>query len=161
MIHIKAPGDVPLETNGKFIFLAGSIEQDKAEKWQDRVAKEFEDNTEVVILNPRRDDWSDTWEQRASNQEFLTQVKWELHNMAHSDWVFMYFDPSTKSPVSLLELGLLLAGNPFKGVVVVCPDGFWRKGNVEITCKEFGQRLFHTFESGLAYLKEVITAKNE
>lgn len=43
----------------------------------------------------------------------------------------MYFDPSTKSPISLLELGLYARAGK---MIVCCPDGFWRKGNVDIVC---------------------------
>lgn len=47
----------------------------------------------------------------------------------------MYFDPSTKSPISLLELGILTA-NPNK-LLVCCPEGFWRKGNVDVVCRKY------------------------
>jgi hypothetical protein len=46
----------------------------------------------------------------------------------------MYFDPSTKSPISLLELGLFARSGKIK---VICPDGFWRKGNVEVVCNYY------------------------
>ena len=47
----------------------------------------------------------------------------------------MYFDPNTKSPVSLLELGLYAHTGKLR---VCCPDGFWRKGNVDVICARFG-----------------------
>jgi len=46
----------------------------------------------------------------------------------------MYFDPNTKSPISLLELGL--HANSGK-MIVCCPKGFWRKGNVDIVCERY------------------------
>jgi hypothetical protein len=46
----------------------------------------------------------------------------------------MYFSPETKSPISLLELGLY--ANSGK-LVVYCPEGFWRKGNVDIVCEKY------------------------
>ena len=46
----------------------------------------------------------------------------------------MYFDPKTKSPISLLELGLFAKSGK---LVVCCPDGFWKKGNVDIVCQRY------------------------
>jgi hypothetical protein len=39
------------------------------------------------------------------------------------------------SPVTLLEMGLHARS---KKLVVCCPDGFWRKGNVDIVCERYG-----------------------
>ena len=47
----------------------------------------------------------------------------------------MYLDPATKSPVSLLELGLHARSGK---LIVCCPEGFWRKGNVDIVCQHHG-----------------------
>jgi hypothetical protein len=47
----------------------------------------------------------------------------------------MYFDPATKSPISLLELGLFAKTGK---LIVCCSEGFWRKGNVDIVCKRYG-----------------------
>jgi len=54
--------------------------------------------------------------------------------MFAADFVFMYFVPGTKSPITLLELGLL---HDAISLVVCCPNGFWRKGNVDIVCRKF------------------------
>lgn len=51
MIHVKAPKRV------KTVFLAGSIEMGKAEMWQDRLAATVADMEDVVLFNPRRDDF--------------------------------------------------------------------------------------------------------
>lgn len=48
--------------------------------------------------------------------------------------IFMYFDPATKSPISLLELGLHAADGK---MIVCCPQGFWRRGNVKMVCERF------------------------
>ena len=55
----------------------------------------------------------------------------------------MYIDPQTKSPISLLELGLFAHS---KKLLVVCPDGFWRKGNVEVVCSQYDIPLFDSIE---------------
>jgi hypothetical protein len=61
----------------------------------------------------------------------------------------MYLDPNTKSPISLLELGLHATS---KKLYVVCPDGFWRKGNVEMVCSVYDIPLFNTLEEFKNYL---------
>lgn len=132
MIEIKAPNK--LEFNSKSVFLAGSIEMGKAVDWQTRVAQELADS-DVTVLNPRRDDWDSSWIQTIDNPQFYQQVKWELDALDQADLIAMYFDPATKSPISLLELGLYADTGK---LLVCCPEGFWRKGNVDIVCYRHG-----------------------
>lgn len=136
MILVKPPKLVPIENESyPSIFLAGSIEMGKAEDWQSTIQNMLS-KYNVVIYSPRRDDWDSTWEQSITNSNFMEQVTWELDHIDKCDLVFMYFDPATKSPISLLELGIL-AANPNK-ILVCCPEGFWRKGNVDIVCRRYG-----------------------
>lgn len=129
---IKAPNRIIYdEDDGYKIFLAGSIEMGKAENWQERLTKQLK---HCIILNPRRDDWDSTWEQKIDNPKFREQVEWELEAMDLADIIVMYFDPSTKSPISLLELGLYADTGK---LIVLCPEGFWRKGNVDIVCRKY------------------------
>lgn len=126
---IKAPQS--LDFQGSSVFLAGSIEMGKAVDWQTQVTNALSDY-DVTILNPRRDDWDSSWKQEISNPQFNEQVTWELNALDMADVIAMYFDPKTQSPISLLELGLYA---DTQKLVVCCPDGFWRKGNVDIVCK--------------------------
>ena len=126
------------------VFLAGSIEMGKAENWQSKVERLLEDE-EGVILNPRRDDWDSSWEQVEGDNQFTRQVVWELLAQTHSDMIIMYFDPNTTSPITLLELGLFGGMTPEK-LVVCCPDGFYRKGNVDVTCKWKGIKQVNSIE---------------
>jgi len=137
-IVIKPPleiSPVVSERNLKSMFLAGSIEMGVAEDWQTKVQNILKD-TDIIVYNPRRDDWDSSWTQEISNPKFFEQVTWELDHIDKSDYVVVYFDPTTKSPITLLELGIL-AKTPEK-VLVCCPEGFWRKGNVDIVCKRYG-----------------------
>lgn len=125
----------PLRLNGKpGVFLAGSIDQGMAVDWQRDILNCAVPLTtmDIVFLNPRRDDWDPTWDQNDSNPEFVRQVNWELNAMDKAEMVVMYFAPGTKSPITLLELGLYATSGK---LIVCCPDGFWRKGNVDIVCK--------------------------
>ena len=130
---IKPPQKTPYTSQPK-VFLAGSIEMGVAENWQSRVEKMLA-NTNAIIFNPRRDDWDASWVQSIDNPQFREQVEWELDCLERADVVAMYFDPTTKSPISLLELGLFARTDSV--LVVCCPDGFWRKGNVDIVCNRY------------------------
>jgi len=143
MKHIKSPNRY--DNDNIFIgdvFLAGSIEMGTAEPWQERLVNEFKD-TDIRFLNPRRDDWDSSWVQEASNPQFAQQVNWELDALDYSDLIVFNFDPDTKSPITIMELGLY--ANSGK-VIVCCPDGFWRKGNVEIVCQRHNVTLVNSFD---------------
>lgn len=127
---IKAPN--PLQ-DGFSVFLAGSIEMGVADNWQARVERGLA-RQDIIIYNPRRDDWDASWVQSIDNPMFREQVEWELSALERADVVAMYFDPTTKSPISLLELGLFAQTGK---MIVCCPDGFWRKGNVDIVCRRY------------------------
>lgn len=125
--------------------MAGSIEMGVAEDWQDRVQSKLAAvdrlaATEIILYNPRRDDWDDTWVQSIDNPQFNEQVTWELEHLIKSDIILMYFDGNTKSPITLLELGL--HANRGENVIIFCPDTFWRKGNVEMVADYYGLQLF-------------------
>ena len=131
---------------GPFLFLAGSIEMGKAEHWQDEVIEALAD-TNWTILNPRRASW-DVCDTGYSHSE---QVKWELDNLARADKILMYFAPGTKSPISLLELGLFADS---KKLIVVCPEGFWRKGNVDIVCERYDVTQVDSLQEAIELLQE-------
>lgn len=135
------------------VFLAGSIEMGKAEDWQKRIENHFI-KTEVTLFNPRRDDWDSSWTQEQSNPQFNHQVNWEMNRLEEADIVFMYFSPETMSPISLLELGLHANDN----IIVCCPKGFWRKGNVDIVCTRYGIPLFENLEDAIGALATKINS---
>jgi hypothetical protein len=130
---LKPPAIIDLRGR-KSVFLAGSIEMGLAEPWQSRLEQALAD-LDVVVLNPRRDEWDDTWEQRLHNDQFRQQVEWELSAQEQADVIAMYFAPATKAPITLLELGLFARSSK---LIVCCPDGYWRKGNVEVVCARYG-----------------------
>ena len=145
MIEIKAPDDYSAHTGKKAVFLAGSIEMGRAERWQDAVVEALA-GQDILILNPRRSDWDSSWEQSIKHPQFRQQVEWELKALERADMVLMYFAPDTMAPVTLLEFGLYAKSAPEK-LVICCPDGYWRKGNVDITCAMYGVRQVETLEA--------------
>jgi hypothetical protein len=142
------------DPNFESVFLAGSIEMGTAVNWQRKVVSELS-SKEVVIYNPRRDDWDSSWKQELNNPQFYEQVTWELDYLDICDYIFMYFDPNTKSPISLLELGLHACGGS-KTIIVCCPQGFWRKGNVDIVCQRYSIPVFENLDTAIIELKNRI-----
>lgn len=127
---------------------------DTAINWQKALISRLSDK-DVTLLNPRRKNWDPTWKQEVSNPEFLRQVNWELDGILEfADIICFYFDENTKSPITLLELGLALASN--KDVVVFCPRKFWRHGNVEITCKRFNVDVIEDEEIFISRLESLL-----
>lgn len=148
MEHIKPPADFSNFTDKKAVFLAGSIEMGIAMDWQTECATRLADKN-ILLLNPRRDDWDVNWSQSIDNQPFREQVEWELNGLERADLILVYFAPDTKAPITLMELGLHASQKPEK-IVVCCPDGYWRKGNVDIVCHRYGVRQVQTLDQLIA-----------
>jgi hypothetical protein len=135
MAHVlKPPALLELAPGEPSLFLAGSIEMGRAEAWQARIEEALAD-LPIAILNPRRDAWDASWEQSIGNPLFRGQVEWELEAQERADLIAMYFAPQTQAPITLLELGLFAQSGR---LIVCCPAGFWRKGNVDIVCARYG-----------------------
>lgn len=151
-IEVQAPNEVVLDTEYVNVFLAGSIEMGVAEKWQEKVIAALSDKP-IRFLNPRREDWDSSWKQDIHNDNFVEQVIWELSSLELAQIVIMYFDPNTKSPISLLELGLHAKEQK---LVVLCPEGFWRKGNVDVVCEFYGINQVDTFDELIEFIRSTI-----
>ncbi|MGZ8924348.1 MAG: nucleoside 2-deoxyribosyltransferase domain-containing protein [Nitrososphaeraceae archaeon] len=143
--------------DGKFtIFLGGSIEMDKAEQWQQELCQELK-KFDINILNPRRTSWDGTWEQKMSNPQFNEQVNWELDGLDQADLIVMYLQPNTYSPISLLELGLYARST---GLLVCCPDNFYRAGNVDIVCTRYNHPVYKSKAEMFCKIKEILEKLN-
>jgi hypothetical protein len=151
-IEVQAPNEIVLDTEYVNVFLAGSIEMGVAEKWQEKVIAALSDKP-IRFLNPRREDWDLSWKQDIDNDNFVEQVIWELTCLEMAQIVIMYFDPNTKSPISLLELGLHAKEQK---LVVLCPEGFWRKGNVDVVCEYYSINQVDTFDELIEFIRSTI-----
>lgn len=146
----KPPISLDNFPNKRSIFLAGSIEMGKAEDWQSYIGNKLE-NYDIIIWNPRRLSWDNSWKQSIDNPIFKEQVDWELDALDKSDLVFFHFEPDTKSPITLLELGLYASS---KKCLVHCPENFWRKGNVDIVCQRYQIPQVTSLDEGLLLIKK-------
>lgn len=149
MIKIyKAPDDIEnRDRTKKSIFLAGSIEMDKAINWQ----KVCEDNLSerYIIFNPRREFWDLSFKQSIDDLNFKQQVNWELNALESADIIIMFFANDTISPISLLELGLFAQSGKLN---VIVESDFWRKGNIDIVCEKFNIKQYNSLEELISIL---------
>ena len=146
---IKPPRFIP--NNLATVFLAGSIEMGVAENWQVKAEKLLY-NSGFTVLNPRRDDWDSSWEQSIKNEQFFEQVSWELQGIEGAEWVIVYFDGNTKSPITLMELGILSQSKP-ENTIVICPKEFYRKGNVDVVCDRYRIKQADSLEKAISLIK--------
>jgi hypothetical protein len=153
---VKAPEDWSVNPH-PWLFSAGSIEMGEAELWQDRLFKLLED-TPGTFVNPRRDDWDSTWANSPTQGPMAEQVRWELEAREAADIVVFYFDPNTKSPITLLELGLSAeSGSTLEQrVVVCCPPDFWRYANVALTCDYYSLPMVPDIDALAEWVKTTV-----
>jgi hypothetical protein len=136
------------------IFLGGSINNGTATEWQKTIIESIAD-TDAVIYNPRRPDWDWTWEQSIDNPKFYEQVNWELDHLDKCNVAIFCFDKDGPSPITLLEFGKF-SGEGWKTILVCCPTGFWRKGNVDIVARRHHIPVFETLDDLIVALRECI-----
>jgi hypothetical protein len=155
MFVLKPPAPLELPDGTTTVFLAGSIEMGHADDWQSVLANEL-GALDVIVMNPRRDAWDATWRQRIDEPAFRAQVEWELTGLDRADVIAMWFAPETAAPITLLELGLHVQGGR---LVVGCPDGYWRKGNVEVVCARFGIEVHGDWAAFVAAVTQAVTRR--
>ena len=83
-----------------------------------------------ILFNPRQEHWDPS---RSGEMDY--QVRWELSHLEAADMIIMYIIGSSKSPITLLEMGLHAKGGK---LYVICEEDFYRYDNVRITCDYYG-----------------------
>jgi hypothetical protein len=149
---IFAPKPVP-QTTQKRVFLAGSIDKKSHIDWQTRVAMALE-NENILLLNPTRHSWDMSWKLSADDPQFSEQVGWELEQLEQADLVVINMLPESQSPISLLEFGLHAKSGK---IVVCCPEGFWKKGNVDMVCRHYHVNQVNNLDELITYIKQKLS----
>ncbi|POR39251.1 Uncharacterized protein TPAR_00554 [Tolypocladium paradoxum] len=131
---IYAPSEEP-PRGIKSVFLAGTTSRVDTTDWRETLTSLLSE-TPITIYNPYLPDWDSTWRENIDFAPYRQQVEWELDKQDRADMVVLYFHPATQAPISLLEFGLCAraAGK----AIVYCPEGYWKRGNVQIVCQKFG-----------------------
>ena len=140
-IFIDAPSNKKPIDNSVKVFLAGTIDADiGSEDWQHKICKKIEDTTDnkyrITIYNPRREEFPDS-----RSSEVRKQIKWEHNHMDDADLIIMNILEDSKSPISLMELGMYAESGK---LVVFCKPGFYRYDNVQMVCKKYNVPLHNT-----------------
>jgi len=130
------------------VFLAGTIDNGNSVDWQSELEQALS-SKDILILNPRRDEWDASWEQSIDNSVFRGQVEWELEGLEKADHHFFYFAGHSQSPITLLEFGLNV-NKP--NATLVCDKSFWRRGNIEVVANRYSVPLYNSLEEGIAQL---------
>lgn len=138
------------------IFLAGTIDMGNSNDWQADFVKGLGD-LEVTVLNPRRKDWDSSWEQSINNPKFKQQVTWEMDGLENCDIAVFNFEKNSVSIISMLELGKF--SGPDRHVFVHCPDGYMRKGNVDIFCERYNITMFNSLEEMYPVIRYLVQQK--
>ena len=136
----------------KSVFLAGTTSKVDESDWRETLSTSLL-QTPITIYNPYRPDWDSSWKEDINFAPFREQVEWELEKQEEANIVVIYFHPKTQAPISLIEMGLCVRA-PGKAIVV-CPEGYWKKGNVEIVCRRFGVEMVSSVDE----LKDAIIRK--
>lgn len=136
----------------KSIFLAGTTSKVDTSDWREVLITSLSD-VPVTLYNPYRADWDSSWHEDITFAPYREQVEWELDKHDKADIVVVYFHPATQAAVSLLEFGIC-ARVPGKAIVV-CPEGYWKRGNVQIVCKKYGIEMLNSLDE----LREAIVKK--
>ena len=147
---VEVRPDLPIDSKPEddkrpTVFLAGTIDMGNSENWQKKTIQTLDETLiNCIVYNPRRETWPDD-----NSNEFERQVNWEQDMLEGSDIIFMYIAGTSKSPITLLELGEFLTSGK---LIVVCEEDFYRYDNVRIMCERFGIPLYNNYEDGLKKL---------
>ena len=152
-VHANPPN--PPKYRRFTVFTAGSIEMGDAVNWQPLMADLLR-NLPITVCNPRKGHWDQSITQQAKDKYFKQQVKWELDALEQADVICFFFDTATKSPVSLLELGLWAGSDK---VIVCCGDKYWKSGNVHLTCERYDIPYVKNFEDLVREVKKMLKQK--
>jgi hypothetical protein len=125
------------------VILYGSISPTTL--WQDHLTAALSD-LPITTINPICTAWDSTWVEDTTDPRFVAQVEWEMDHGKLADVIVIYFVPGTQASISLLELGMYAAMYGGEKVVVCCPEGFWKRGNVRVVCARFGVECLETVE---------------
>ena len=122
------------------VFLGGTIDNGDSFDWQLELIRELNevDTTHpIMVYNPRRSEWN----KEADKDELRKQIDWELYHLERADLIVMNILPNSKSPISLMEIGLFAKE---KKMIVFCTEDFYRYENVRMVCQRYGVPLFNT-----------------
>lgn len=138
VVMLMAPEKEKTSDLGIKVFLAGTIDGGASENWQRKFYEELKKRCHdtVTVFNPRRDDWPDD-----GSDEVRNQIRWEHEHMDKADIIVMNLLPDSKSPISLMEIGMFADSGK---LMVFCQEDFYRYDNVDMVCDRYDIPLYLT-----------------
>lgn len=144
--HEELPESISSDRSFTKVFLAGTIDMGNSIDWQKELHSIFSSTDgRFILFNPRQEHWD---ADRPGEMDY--QVRWELEHLEEADIIIMNILGNSKSPISLLEMGLHAHSSK---MYVICEPDFYRYDNVRITCDFYGIPLFNSMDS---FLKEFL-----
>ena len=122
------------------LFLGGTIDNGNSLDWQKALTDELNSCDTVhpiMIYNPRREEWPAA----EAHDEIDKQINWELYHLERADLIVMNILPKSKSPISLMEIGLFAKEHK---LMVFCNENFYRFDNVRVVCERYNVPLYTT-----------------
>ncbi|MBO8455216.1 MAG: nucleoside 2-deoxyribosyltransferase domain-containing protein [Bacteroidetes bacterium] len=144
---LKPHQELPVRDTSGFtkVFLAGTIDMGNSRDWQSGMLEYFAaKDGRYLLFNPRQDSWN-----AEAEGEMDYQVNWELRHLEEADIIIMYIIGTSKSPVTLLEMGLHARS---RKLIVACEKDYYRYDNVRITCGFYGIPLYNSLDQLLEVL---------
>ena len=136
MIYITPDNKKRANSKYKSIFFGGTIDNGDSINWQVELSKLLE-QLNINIYSPRRLQWNPNF----TNDELSNQIRWEQKHLDKANIIIMVLLDDSKSPISLLELGLYAKS---KKMIVFCTDKFYRYDNVRLTCEKYNIPLINS-----------------
>ena len=134
--------------DSKTVFLAGTIDNGDSFNWQEGIINRCQD-LDIVFYNPRRKKWPSV----TVTSQIEYQIKWEQEHLDNADLIIMCLLDNSRSPISLLELGLYAQSGK---IIVFCNPEFYRYDNVRLTCEKYNIPLYKV---DLDNMKKIIESK--
>lgn len=131
------------EKNSTYCFLAGSIDFDSSHSWREKVKKELKGT--IRFFDPTRIEHNDF-----TDAQMKEHIEWELDALKLSDRILLNLLPESKSPISLVELGLYVQSDK---LIVVCPKSFYKRRYIETICNKYDTVLFDNLDEAIEYIK--------
>ena len=144
--HEELPKEIASDKSFTKIFLAGTIDMGNSRDWQMELYDRFSRmDGRDILFNPRQEHWDAS---RPGEMDY--QVRWELDHLEEADMIIMYILGASKSPISLLEMGLHAKSGKMH---VICEKDFYRYDNVRITCEYYGVPLYNDLDNFLESIR--------
>lgn len=132
------------EGNKDYVFLAGSIDLKLKGNWRNKLIDIV--GNKVHFIDPTISNHDEL-----DDNQMKKHINWELDALNLADKVFLNFLPDSKSPISLIELGLYVRTPK---LIVVCPDEFYQSRYIKTLCEKYKVTIFNDFNQAIKYIKK-------